>query len=302
MRARTGIALFLLIALVSPPTFAAQQRVSQRGDVASDVTVEISNVAGSVRVTAWDRNEIEVSGTLGEGVSGLAFENDSDGVEIKVEVPRSRRRDPERRVGDSHLEISVPRGATVEIDTLVASISVDGVAGGVRMESSAGSIVYAGDSLSIEADTAAGDIEINSTAVGAEIDVEGVAGSVSVQFVAADVSAGALTGDLRILGGRLSDGDFESVSGLLYFEAQIDEGADVRFENFNGDVELLIPADTSADFDISSYSGSIETEFGFEGRSVERYTPEQVAEFTLGSGAADVEIETFAGNVKIRKQ
>lgn len=301
MRARTAVALFLFIALVSPPTFAAQQRVSQRGDVASDVNVEISNVAGSVRVTAWDRNEIEVSGTLGEGVSGLAFENDRDGVEIAVEVPRSRRRDPERRVGDSHLEISVPRGATVEIETLAASISVDGVAGGVRMESSAGSIVYAGDSLSIEADTA-GDIEINSTAAGAEIDVEGVAGSVSVQFVAADVSAGALTGDLRIIGGRLTDGDFEAVSGLLYFEGHIDAGADVRFENFNGGVELLIPADTSADFDISTYAGSIETEFGYEGRSVERYTPEQEAEFTLGAGAADVSIETFAGTVRVRKQ
>lgn len=303
MNGRWIIAVALL-AGVSPAggALGTQQQISHSGAVAADVAVEIFNVAGTVRVTGWDRQEVRVQGTLGQGVEGLAFENDHDGVEIRVEIPRRRRRDPQRRVGDTHLEIMVPRGASLEIETLAASISVDGVDGEVRMESSAGGITYAGGALRVEADTAAGDIEIIATADGADIDVEGVAGNVLVQFTSGNVTAGTLTGNVRIIGGRISEGCFESVSGTLYFEGEIGAGAELDFENFDGNIELLIPADSAAEFDISTYNGSIETEFGFEGRLLERYSPEQQAEFTLAAGGANVSIETFSGKVAVRRQ
>jgi len=296
------VVVLLASLTVGGGALAGQQQVKQGGTVAADVSVEIFNAVGSVRVTGWDRNEIQVEGTLGEGVEGLSFENDGDGVEIRVEIPRRRRRDPERRVGESHLEIMVPRGASLEVETLAAAVSVDGVDGAVRMESSAGSLIYAGGARTIEADTAAGDIEVNTSAARAEINVEGVAGSVLVQFSGGDVRVGTLTGNVRVIGGRIENGDFESVSGTLYFEGEIAAGADLAFENFHGNIELLIPADSAADFDINTYSGSIETEFGFEGRLVRQYSPEQEAEVTLGAGGAEVSIETFGGKVSVRQR
>jgi DUF4097 and DUF4098 domain-containing protein YvlB len=293
-----------ILAGVSPAGSAlgVQQQVSRSGPVAADVTVEVFNIVGTVRVTGWDRDEIQVQGTLGQGVEGLAFENDHDVVEIRVEIPGRRRRDTGRQVGDTHLEIMVPRGASLEIETLAASIAVDGVDGDVRMESSAGGITYTGGATRVEAGTAAGDIEVNASAAGADIDVEGVAGSVLVQFISGNVAAGSLTGNVRVIGGRIGEGSFESVSGTLYFEGEIGAGAELDFDNFNGDIELLIPADSAAEFDISTHLGSIETEFGFEGRSVEQYSPEQEAEFTLAGGGAEVSIETFSGNVTVRRQ
>ncbi len=301
---RRWIIAAALITAASPAAgvLGAGQQINRSGTVAADVAVEVFNVAGSVRITGWDRQEVQVQGTLGQGVEGLAFENHHDGVEIRVERPRRRRRAPERQLGDTHLEIMVPRGASVEIETLAASISVDGVDGEVRMESSAGGITYAGGALRVEADTAAGDIEIIASAAGADIDVEGVAGNVLVQFTSGNVTAGTLTGNVRIIGGRIGEGSFESVSGTLYFEGEIGAGAELDFENFNGNIELLIPADSAAEFDISTYNGSIETEFGFEGRLVERYSPEQQAEFTLAGGGAEVSIETFSGKVTVRRQ
>jgi len=123
-----------------------------------------------------------------------------------------------------------------------------------------------------------------------------------VELAGGSVDATTLTGGLRIIGGRLRGGDFESVSGSIYFEGEIASGAELDFRNFNGDIELLLPGETSATFDISSYSGSIQTEFGYEGRAVEAYSPEQEAEFTLGAGGAEVSIETFSGVVRVRRQ
>ncbi len=301
----TAIVCLLVAAAMAPAGLATQQQISRQSrTVEADVDVEVFNVAGSVRITGWDRNEVQVEGTLGEGIERLAFENDGEGVEIRVIIPSSRRRDPERQVGATHLEIMVPRGASVSVETLAATITVLDVDGSVSMESSAGGITYNGGAVEIEAGSAAGDIEVSASAPGASVDVEGVAGSVMVQFTDASVQASTLTGNLRVIGGRLRDGDFESVSGSLYFEGEIAPGAQLDFENFNGSIELLIPGDTAASFDITTYSGSIETEFGFEGRSVEAYSPEQEAEFTLGDGGdnAAVSIETFSGTVRVRRR
>lgn len=297
-------ALIALMCLVGPASLglAGQRQVEHRADVAPDARVEISNVAGSVQVIGWDRNEVLVRGTLGEGVADLAFESDRDDVQIEVEWPRRRRREPRPEGGDSHLEINVPRGAALEIEALAASIVVEGVDGAVRVETSAGDITYAGGARRIEADTAAGDIEIDSSAEGAVIEVESLAGEVLVQFVDAELSITTVTGNARVIGGRLTEGDFESTSGMLYFEGDIGEDAELGIENFNGDIELLIPDTASAVFDIATYSGAIETDFGYQGQQVEAYNPEQHAEFTLGNGGASVHIETFAGSVAIRRR
>ncbi len=290
------------VGLTAPAESAAPQQLDRSAAVAADVDVEIYNIAGTVRVTGWDRDEVRVRGTLGEGVERLAFEDDHDDVEIRVVVPRERRRDPALQVGESHLEVMVPRRASIDVETLAAAIDVDGVTGEVHMESSAGGVTYNGASISIEAGSAGGDISVQSSASGARVEVEGVAGAVFVEVVDATVSATTLTGGLRIIGGTIRDGDFESVSGAIYFEGGIRSGAEIDFENFNGDIELLLPAETSAAFDISSFSGSIETEFGYEGQAVEPYSPEQEAEFTLGAGGAEVTIETFSGVVQVRRR
>ena len=64
----------------------------------------------------------------------------------------------------------------------------------------------------------------------------------------------------------------------------------------------MISAATSASFDITTYSGTVETEFGYEGQRSERFSPGQEAEFTLGEGGADVVIEVFSGSVAIRQR
>ena len=49
--------------------------------------VEISNTAGSVVVTGWDRNEVEITGELGEGTERLDFTKGDKVTRIKVVLP-----------------------------------------------------------------------------------------------------------------------------------------------------------------------------------------------------------------------
>ena len=83
MKRLTAIALaFLFTAPV------AAEEVDRTLDAAADGAVEISNIAGSVTVEGWSRNEVQVKGTLGRNVEELIFERDGDRVTIKVKVPK----------------------------------------------------------------------------------------------------------------------------------------------------------------------------------------------------------------------
>ena len=64
----------------------------------------ISNVSGTVDVRGWDRNEVQVTGHLGEDVERVDVETSGGRTVIKVVLPRGSSHD-----GDATLEIQVPR-------------------------------------------------------------------------------------------------------------------------------------------------------------------------------------------------
>ncbi|MDQ1345856.1 MAG: hypothetical protein QG586_1387, partial [Pseudomonadota bacterium] len=79
-----SIALFVatlpLVALAGTP-------IDKRTAADPAGTVEISNMAGSVVVTGWDRNEVEVTGELGKGTERLEFTKSDKVTRIKVILP-----------------------------------------------------------------------------------------------------------------------------------------------------------------------------------------------------------------------
>ena len=52
-----------VLAAAVPPAMA-QQQINKRVNVAPDATVEVSNVQGSVTITTWDKNEVELVADL----------------------------------------------------------------------------------------------------------------------------------------------------------------------------------------------------------------------------------------------
>ena len=111
LRIRTSLAACLLL-LSFPATLAADSEVERMVDARPDGLVTICNVAGSVKVIGWGRNQVQITGTLGRGVEEL--EVDSSGRTIEIEVRHARR--SHGWDGDAHLEIRVPRGSELDIE------------------------------------------------------------------------------------------------------------------------------------------------------------------------------------------
>ena len=66
---------------------AAAEEVDRTIDAAPDGQVDVSNIAGSITVKGWSREQVEVTGTLGNKFEEVVFVREDDTLTLKVKVP-----------------------------------------------------------------------------------------------------------------------------------------------------------------------------------------------------------------------
>ncbi len=273
----------------------AQTDIEKRVDARADGTVEITNIAGSITVAGWDKTQVEITGTLGRGVKELDV--DSSGGRVEIEVEYGRR---SHYGGSTVLDIRLPRGSRVIVESVSASVEIVDVDGEVEVESVSGSVLVEGRPQSAEVETVSGKIEVQDAVE--SVSAESVNGTITVGG-GRDIEADAVSGNIYLRGIEdLKRADLGVVSGRIEIEADLAKGADVTASTHSGSIELVLPASVSARFEATSFRGRIRNELGPEARQVGRFTPEQELEFKTGSGDARVRLETFSGRISIRKR
>src|SRR5690606_23080862 len=88
---------------------------------------------GSVAVSGWDRDEIAITGTLGDGARPLKIEGGGSDLRIKVEGGGDKEGwfswGADSRMGPSDLEVKVPKSAALKIGVVSANVTLSGVDG-----------------------------------------------------------------------------------------------------------------------------------------------------------------------------
>lgn len=297
----TMLAMLAVTPLVAPataPVYARAdssdvQSVRMSKAAATDGTVRIKNVSGSVRVTGWSKSEIQVTGTLGSGTERLDFDVTGDRAEIEVVLPRHA-----RNVDGSDLEIRLPLRSKVQIETVSAEIIAGDVQGELDARSVSGDIAISGRPAEITAQTVSGEITVAAQSDKAR--VESVSGDLRLEGLRGTLTVSTISGEVSFNGGQCERLRFSSVSGDLSFTGEIAKKASLSLESHSGDITLIIPAKTSATFTLETFSGDIENAFGQKAKRTSKYAPGRALSFTTGDGDAEVEVTTFSGDVMIR--
>jgi putative adhesin len=282
-----------LVLLVGAHAATADQKVDARRNASADALVEIENPAGSIRVTGWDRNEVEVSGDLGAGASGLDFTGSGTRVRIGVDTERN----PHGVV--SNLEIHVPSRSRLQIESFAGSITVQAVTGTVAAETVNGSIAITGRAHEIAAESVNGSVQVAGASTHTK--AESVNGSVTVQGASGDLDASTVNGRLEVSGGAFEHAHLETVAGALSFDGALSSGANLEAETVSGSVTLTLPASVAADFSVSTFSGSVENAFGPPATRAPTHTPELELEFSTADGGSSVTVHTLSGSITLRK-
>lgn len=315
-----GLAGAAALLLAAPAD--AQRQVNARRDAASNATVAIHLDGGSVRVTGWARNEVQVTGTLASPDERLHLGGGGRSVDVRVAGRRGG------RGGHGNLEVHVPAGSRVEVMAGSGPIHASGLTGSVEAVSQSGPVTVQGRLRRVEVVAQSGPVTIEGEA--GTVDVTSMSGPVRVRADVQRAEIEALSGPVELLGsvgeahvnavsgpvrvanatGRVEidavsgnvvlngtglRGNVQSVAGGILVAGTL--GGALTLESHGGDVELRLPAGADAQVQVSTFSGNLRSDFG-----AGRESAGGDRRVAIGRGGPTVSITTFSGNVKLRRR
>lgn len=289
-----AIALLALLALAFTTVAQARTEINEIRQVSPDGRIQVDNMAGSIKVSSWDRPEVEIRGELGDRVDELEITETSGGLRIRVHNQNNQ-----RRLDESHLRLQVPVGVSLELESISADMLVEGLENSSIVASSvSGDIEISATTGHLEAESVSGDVTFNGQAP--RVTVETVSGEVDVKGVSGEVRVTTVSGDLLLQGDVVTLGRFETVSGDLEANLQVGDGGRLSADSMSGDVTILLPASQQAEFSAQTYSGDIRTDFGTVSR--ESGGPGRSLDYTAGNNGAVIRIESFSGDARLKKR
>ena len=290
------ISMAIAAVLVAAATQAdAAQNLSRHAAVAADATIDVSNVRGRIDVTAWDRNEVELTAILESDKDGLEFEATERQVRIKVVTPD----DDSENGDDAILTLKIPKGARVSAESVSADITLAGVLGEQRLESVSGEVRTQAYDAPVKLSTVSGDGTINGTGGKAALTVESVSGLITASGIRGSYDGEVVSGNLTINLAAAERLNARSISGDIDAHAELMPNARVEMETVSGEIKLTMKPPVNAEFDMESFSGDIDDCFGQKARDKSRYGPGSELSFTQGSGGARVSINSLSGDITI---
>ena len=292
-RALRRLPLLAALALGSAGALAGTP-INERAAADAVGQVEVSNTAGTVDVTAWARNEVEVTGELGKGAERLEFTRTGNVTRVKVILPSSS-----SRVESSKLVVKVPAGSSLAVNTVSADVGVRGLRGSQRLQSVSGDIRTEAAAEDVECKTVSGDVNITGSGQRALLTVTTVSGDAALTKVAGEVNGNTVSGDFTIAMSETSRSRLRSTSGNLGLTGRLATDARLDIESISGDVRLELAAPVGAEFDVSTFNGQIRNCFGPDPVRTSEYAPGRELRFREGSGAARVRIKTLNGDISV---
>jgi len=297
------IPLYSAILLLAASGMAvAGTPISETRDVSADVRIDVSNIKGQVTVSGWDKPQVAITGTLGDGAKTLAVEGGGSHLSIKVQPPDKQgwfSWGADSRMGDTMLDVRVPRGAEMRIEVVSADVALSGVAGrSLNVNSVSGKLRLDTDAKEVEVGSVSGNIDLTGKAERGHL--ETVSGNVRARGLGGQIKFETVSGDVDAENGDYREISAGTVSGDINLRGKPSKDARVEVETMSGDVHLYLPSDVSAHLHASTFSGSIRSDFGTV--RTEDHGPGSSLDAAVGSSDARVNLETFSGDIEIRRQ
>jgi hypothetical protein len=288
--------LFLLGIATGALAGSDARSVSESRPASPDGRVRVETISGTLDVSGWDEDKVEVTGTLDRRLT-LNVETSGDLVTVEVKWPKK----PHFAFHDAacDLRVRIPSRGSLTIEVVSAQANTTGISGVVEVESVSGGVSISGNSKRVSAQVVSGDLEI--TGASGRISAEAVSGSVTIQSPGGEIEGTTVSGRITVRGGPFERVKLEAVSGATEFEGALVPDAEVDISNHSGTVDFALKGSLAAEFDVSTFSGDIRSEFGGTSHRTSNYAPGKEYHYTVGTGGPRISIEAFSGNVRLRK-
>jgi hypothetical protein len=280
----------------------ADTPINLRHDASPTARISVSNVSGQVTITGWDRNEVQVTGQLGDGSKPLAIGGSNGDLTVKVEPQGGSgwlNWSNDRNMSPSTLELHVPKAAALDVNVVSAAVVVDALTGGqINVDSVSGRARISAQTPSLKVNTVSGNIELSGHADSAALQT--VSGDILAPTLGNQAKLETISGHVQASGGPWKHFSLSTVSGDVQLSGTIAPGGSLGIDSMSGDVLLQLPSATAGSLHASSFSGDLRSDVGTPQKA--EHGPGSSLDVRLGNDGGKINVETFSGDLRIRKQ
>lgn len=285
-----AIALACALTAQAEPRQTRAPQTDQTVPVSRGARLAIDNYAGEVVIHVWDKDAIRVVARH-NGRAKVNIRTDANTVSIGAATSNSTS-------GSVDYDILAPAWLPMKIEGQFDFVNVEGIQGEIDVTTVRGDIVL----KNIGSATV-------KTVEGA-IQLDGARGKVSLNSVNEDIKVNAANGEFAAdtTNGNISltrmesaNAEVTTVSGDIEYEGSLVDKGHYTFTSHSGDLKLIIPVSTNATFNVRAYSGEFSSSLPVKGPNPSEVRQGKRTTYTLGNGSADVAMESFSGDIILRR-
>jgi hypothetical protein len=302
-----------------------QEKFEKTESVARDGKVEVRNVSGDVDVKTWDRAEVKIDALKVSKASSMEKAKEyADKVKIEVYkengILKIETKYPKPSIKGLKVSISysvmIPSQASIKAKSVSGDVTVENIGGeaeastvsgdvqimkaeqGANGESVSGNVTVMDVNNGLYCKTVSGDVEARNISGNTELNC--VSGDIIAENITGDVEAETVSGTVKMLNiSRAAVVKGKALSGAVIYEGEINPAGRYTLNAHSGHVEMRIPSGSAFDFEASTFSGSIDTEFEIV---ISGKMSKKKISGSVNGGGADVNLKSFSGNIYLKKR
>jgi putative adhesin len=292
------IAVVIASSLGLAPADVCAQRAARAPETDQTVQVPrgsrlvIENFAGDVIVSGWDRDTLRVQ----------ARHPSRTRVNVRpiptgFRVSASSDRGPQ---GSVDYDINVPNWMPVRVEGHFNYVTVQGTQAEVSVDTNRGDIVIKGGS-GVTVKSTEGNISVENAA--GKINLSTVNEGIAIAGSSGEIAAETVNGPIILSNMRASNVEAGTINGNIAYEGTVANDGRYRLTSHNGSITVAVPETSNATFAVRTYTGSFNSgglPVKGDGDVNDVRRGRRVV-FTLGTGSAEFELESFSGGIRLLK-
>lgn len=265
---------------------AAETRKEAKIDIAPGGTVNIISGGGSVALHSGSGRQVLATYTVHSDKIEVDQNTSADRQRVELRTHALPGQQPTADEARVDYDVTVPAGVSVNVSTTSAPITAEGLSGDLGLSSETGQIAIASALKShVRVRSMAAPITLKDVTL-SRVDIQSAGGAVQLS---------------NVTGQRISVG---TTSGNIEYHGDCSGGGDYIFTTHSGAIDVTLPPTASVDLSARSTTGAVENAFPLQEKHHNSFVPQQGRSFagTSNSGSSSVELQSFSGKIRVKKQ
>ena len=265
-------------------------------DVTKGTRLVLSNQAGEVVVRSWDQDRVRIQASHGtrETISAETTDNT-----LRIRTQRaSGSRGPGGLVD---YQITVPRWMPVNLTGTYLDATIEGTQAEVTVETVHGNAKVTGGNGAVSLRSVEGVITVDKA--NGRVQANTVNEGIRITNSSGEITAETTNGNIFIDNATTSNLEAFTVNGEVTFNGTIRDNGVYKLGTHNGDIRVGLGGANNATIFVRTFQGDFAADFPVqlpEGQNAR--SGSKRFNFTLGSGSARIELQSFGGDIVLARK